>query len=86
MKYSVVAVVGALVLAGCSNGSESVVIKNDGSAPKTVDKAVIETCWKESGIKSDLYRFMTPSQALGLQAGGVVSAQQLSVFKACLAR
>jgi hypothetical protein len=45
---------------------------------------MIETCWQGAGISGDLYKFINPSQAAGLQAGGVVSEAQAVSFRQCI--
>ncbi len=66
------------LLANCSTGSSS------SSASQTITPDAIETCWKQVGIKGDLYKFMTPSEAAGLQPGGAFSEEQVVQFKTCL--
>ena len=80
---SLLVMAASVVVAGCTAGSNSGSAENDPTA-YNIDSAKIETCWKSAGIESDLYRFMTPAEALGLQAGGVVSQEQASKFNACI--
>lgn len=56
-----------------------------GPEPTTqADRDMIETCWQGAGISGDLYKFINPSQAAGLQAGGVVSEAQAVSFRQCI--
>ncbi|EBA16763.1 50S ribosomal protein L20 [Roseobacter sp. SK209-2-6] len=85
MKLWTMCIAGAVLLAGCSGGnSVSIVTKGGSDAAIEVTKPLIETCWKQAGIKSDLYKFLTPQEAVGLRAGGVVSKEQKAAFDACL--
>ena len=64
----------ALMLAGCTGQTTT----------SPADEAKIETCWKTAGISGDLHRFLTLSQAQGLQASGGISETQVATFKQCL--
>ena len=66
-----------------SQGSETYTARLQ-AAPAGLTKAKIETCWKQAGIKGDLYKFMTPEEAAGVQPGGVFTKEKHPVFKACL--
>ncbi|MEX0303619.1 MAG: 50S ribosomal protein L20 [Leisingera sp.] len=66
-----------------STGSETYTARLQ-AAPAGLTKAKIETCWKQAGIKGDLYKFMTPEEAAGVQPGGVFTKEKHPVFKACL--
>ncbi|MBO9401397.1 50S ribosomal protein L20 [Shimia sp. R9_3] len=77
MKFHVALVLGAAVLVGCGSGSSSKEVSG-------VAEADIERCWKQAGVKGDLYRYITPQQAVGVVPGGVFSEQQAAAFKSCL--
>lgn len=73
-KLWIIGIPIALLLAACG-----------GPEPTTqADRAMIERCWQNAGISGDLYKFITPAQAGGLQAGGVVSEAQAVSFKQCI--
>ncbi|MEP2715524.1 50S ribosomal protein L20 [Pseudophaeobacter sp.] len=86
MNTKGIGVVAAVLLSGCvsNGGGEAVVAEPVQDQGGTVTKALIETCWKQAGIKGDLYRFITPEEAAGIQPGGVFSESQHVVFTACL--
>ncbi|OED50364.1 50S ribosomal protein L20 [Rhodobacteraceae bacterium (ex Bugula neritina AB1)] len=85
MKFGVICAAAAVLLAGCqsSTNSEMFVAKPQ-AASAAVTKAHIETCWKKAGIPGDLYKFMSPAEAAGVQPGGVFSKEKHAVFTACL--
>ncbi len=73
-KCSIVGLPIVLLLAGCG-----------GPTPTSpADRAKIETCWQNAGISGDLYKFLTPAQAEGLKAGGLVSEAQAASFNQCI--
>jgi len=69
--------------AASSQGGETYTARLQ-AAPAGLTKAKIETCWKQAGIKGDLYKFMTPEEAAGVQPGGVFTKEKHAVFTACL--
>ena len=86
MNIKFVSVLGALLLSGCVNdgGGEAYMKRPVQVEGKTITDALIATCWKQAGIKGDLYKFMTPEEAAGIQPGGVFSKSQHAAFTACL--
>lgn len=86
MNIKGICVVAAVLLSGCvsSGGGESVVARPVQDQGGQITKAQIETCWKQAGINGDLYKFMSPEEAAGIQPGGVLSKSQHAVFTACL--
>jgi hypothetical protein len=79
-------VVAAVLLSGCvsDGGGESFVARPVQDSAGKITKGLIETCWKQAGASGDLYKFMTPEEAAGIQPGGVFSKSQHAVFTACL--
>ena len=87
-KTTIPALFATTLLLGCSEpgGVTSTVGPEQRTAAATnnITAATIEKCWKRAGIKGDLYKFMTPNEAAGLKAGGIVSQEQADVFQACV--
>jgi hypothetical protein len=75
-----------MLLSGCvsDDGGEAFLARPVQVEGKTITQALIATCWKQAGIKGDLYKFMTPEEAAGIQPGGVFSKSQHAAFTACL--
>lgn len=85
MKFGVMCAAGAVLLAGCQSSTNSeMVVARPQAASAGITKAQIETCWKKAGIQGDLYKFMTPEEAAGIQSGGVFTKEKHAVFTACL--
>jgi hypothetical protein len=84
--YKGIWLVAAAVLSGCvsNGGGESVVIRTQPGQGGQISEALIESCWKQAGIKGDLYKFLTPEEAAGIRPGGVLSKSQHAEFTACL--
>jgi hypothetical protein len=86
MNIKIALALGAMLLSGCvsDDSGEAFLTRPATVEGKTITDAVIETCWKQAGIKGDLYKFMTPEEAAGIQPGGVFSKSQHAAFTACL--
>ncbi|NSY38959.1 50S ribosomal protein L20 [Leisingera sp. ANG59] len=85
MKFNIMCAAGAVLLAGCqsSTNTETFTARPQ-AASASITKAQIESCWKKAGIQGDLYKFMTPEEAAGVQPGGVFTKEKHAVFTACL--
>ncbi|MGR3620727.1 50S ribosomal protein L20 [Pseudophaeobacter sp.] len=85
MKAMAIFPLAAALLSGCvSGGGDSIVTRTSQTQGNEITKAQIETCWKQAGIKGDLYKFLTPSEAVGLRPAGAVSKSQHAAFHSCL--
>ncbi len=89
MNIKVVWALGAVLLSGCVSGGgdgsgEAFLTRPAQVEGKTITDALVATCWKQAGIKGDMYKFMTPEEAVGLQPGGLFSKSQHAAFTACL--
>lgn len=86
MAAKAIWVLGAVLVSGCvsDGGGESIVSRPTQVEGNKITDALIETCWKQAGIKGDLYKFMTPEEAAGIQPGGVFSKSQHAAFTTCL--
>ncbi|MDE4140118.1 MULTISPECIES: 50S ribosomal protein L20 [Rhodobacterales] len=86
MKVKFLWVLAGVFVSACMNdgGGSSVVSRPTQVEGNKVTKALIETCWKQAGIKGDLYKFMSPEEAVGVQPGGLFSESQHAAFQSCL--
>lgn len=84
MKIKAICMTFAALAAGCQNTVQSSATVTSQPASDSITKAQIETCWKQAGIKGDLYKFMTPEEAAGVRPGGVFTEQKHAKFTTCL--
>ncbi|SMX28914.1 hypothetical protein TRP8649_03041 [Pelagimonas phthalicica] len=83
MKNLILSSVAFIALSACKNDGNMVVSRTDGQKVK-VTKEQVEICWKQVGFKGDIYKFLTPEEAVGLRPSGSMSQEQVDAFKACL--
>lgn len=89
MEKVIILTICATALIGCSQpssqGATATIMSTDtASVPSGVTRETIAKCWTSEGIPSDLYKFLTPQEALGIQKIDGASDAQINAFKSCI--